>query len=332
MQACWIAADIFSLFCTTPLAGEAGVCATAAIAAAPLRAFVHNMETRRTARSETLQCWSAGETTSLARIGPLGEAVAASRTLGQALLTFVDGFPILQSSTEIRLRLDEDEARIDYRILDPQIWPRRGDAELTMGLIWGIARHFCLPREALRHVAFEHAADRDPQGMERHLQRPLCFAADWNSIVLPRRALDLRNPAPVGTGGAHDDCRRRIDAMLAELRRGAPVARRVREQILRALDDAAPGQDRIAQRLGLSERTLRRALAQEGTSFKDIREECLRLQSHALLARSDRPLSEIALRLGYSDQTAFSRAFSRWYGVPPREFRLACSSEVRAIA
>ena len=74
-----------------------------------------------------------------------------------------------------------------------------------------------------------------------------------------------------------------------------------------------------------------RALAAEGRPFHAILEECRRAHGFALLVRSDRLFGEIALLLGYSDQTAFSRAFSRWYGVSPRELRKMGAEEVSAI-
>ena len=80
--------------------------------------------------------------------------------------------------------------------------------------------------------------------------------------------------------------------------------------------------------IGLTDRAdavavLRRHLESNGTSFQELTEECRRIFGHALLVRSAVPLSEIAFRLGYSDQTAFSRAFSRWYGASPRALRQA---------
>ena len=84
-------------------------------------------------------------------------------------------------------------------------------------------------------------------------------------------------------------------------------------------------QDAIACHLGVSRRTLRRRLDAEGTSFHELTEVCRRNVGHALLVRSELPMIEIALRLGYSDHTAFSRAFSRWFGASPRELRRAGS-------
>ena len=77
----------------------------------------------------------------------------------------------------------------------------------------------------------------------------------------------------------------------------------------------------------MSERSLRRALAAEGQSFHEILEECRRAHGFALLVRSDRLFGEIALLLGYSDQTAFSR----WYGASPRELRKMGAEEVSVI-
>ena len=68
-----------------------------------------------------------------------------------------------------------------------------------------------------------------------------------------------------------------------------------------------------------------RRLDAEGASFNLLCQIARRNIGHALLVRTDMPMIEIAMRLGYSDHTAFSRAFSRWFGASPRALRKAGS-------
>jgi AraC-like DNA-binding protein len=77
----------------------------------------------------------------------------------------------------------------------------------------------------------------------------------------------------------------------------------------------------MAHALGLSSRTLRRRLEQEGVSYRDIVETALRERSERLLAETDLQVSEVAFRAGYTDVSNFTRAFRRWTGKTPKAYR-----------
>lgn len=82
-----------------------------------------------------------------------------------------------------------------------------------------------------------------------------------------------------------------------------------------------PGEEDVAARLGISPPTLRRRLAREGTSFRDVREQLLRDEAVASLVRGGESVEELALRLGFSEASAFHRAFKRWTGTSPGSYR-----------
>jgi len=82
-----------------------------------------------------------------------------------------------------------------------------------------------------------------------------------------------------------------------------------------------PSQRDIAYTLGWPLSTFRRRLAELGLSYRRIREECLRDVAARLLAQGQMSVGEIAVHLGYSDATAFRRAFRQWYGCAPAVWR-----------
>jgi AraC-like DNA-binding protein len=77
----------------------------------------------------------------------------------------------------------------------------------------------------------------------------------------------------------------------------------------------------VAENLSINVRTLQRRLASAGTSFRDLLSECRRQKALRELAESDRPVGDVSLRLGYSDPAHFARAFRRWTGSTPIEYR-----------
>lgn len=333
MQTSWIRSAV-----AAPLIGVAAEAAAAleqpvreATVNMPLSAFVQRIEDERKSNADRLAVWRSGEAMLLTSMGQLGEAVGNARSLGEALKTFARGFPLLQSNTSVTFEVVGEEAQVSYRILDPQIWPRRADAELSLGLIRGICARFGIASEAILGVTFEHPADGDLRDLAQHLGCTPRFGQDENRLRLAASVLSNRPRASDQGEESYAESWRRLDEALRSQRAGTPMTARVYEKVLQRIGHGPASQVQIATELGLSERSLRRVLAAEGTAFSEILETCRRMQGYALLTRSDRPLSEVALLLGYSDQTAFSRAFARWYGVSPRELRREGAIEDKVI-
>lgn len=99
------------------------------------------------------------------------------------------------------------------------------------------------------------------------------------------------------------------------------TAMRVRAHIIEHLPDGAPQQQRVANTLHLSLRSLQRRLKEEGTSFKDLLEETRRELALNYIRETHRPIGEITYLLGFSEPSNFTRAFRRWTGMAPAEYR-----------
>ncbi|MEV0251762.1 AraC family transcriptional regulator [Nocardia sp. NPDC050712] len=99
------------------------------------------------------------------------------------------------------------------------------------------------------------------------------------------------------------------------------LAAQVRRILQRGLTDGWPSVDDIAHELLMSPQTLRRKLQEENTTTREIREEILRDAAIAGLVRGEETVAALAHRLGFSEPSAFSRAFRRWTGSPPRSYQ-----------
>ncbi len=106
---------------------------------------------------------------------------------------------------------------------------------------------------------------------------------------------------------------------------GTTVAEQVRRTLTRRLRTSPrlPALGEVAARLAVSPATLRRRLRQEGTSFQQLKDHVRRDAAIAGLAESGEPIAELAARLGFSEDTAFHRAFRRWTGTTPGAYRIA---------
>jgi AraC-like DNA-binding protein len=95
----------------------------------------------------------------------------------------------------------------------------------------------------------------------------------------------------------------------------------VRELAAQAVCDGHPNIAGIARHVGMSARTLQRRLAESGNSFKDLVDDVRSDLAREYLSRSSADVTEISFLLGYSELSAFDRAFRRWTGMAPREYR-----------
>src|SRR5579875_2663979 len=100
-----------------------------------------------------------------------------------------------------------------------------------------------------------------------------------------------------------------------------PISDQVRHLLERGLGGEWPSSEQVAAGLAVSLQHLRRRLREEGTSISQIREQILRDAAIASLAGGQEPVNELSARLGFSEPSAFRRAFRRWTGKPPSAYR-----------
>src|SRR5690606_7319506 len=136
----------------------------------------------------------------------------------------------------------------------------------------------------------------------------------------PARLLDepIATADPVSVQLAIDRCEQEISSRPA----GMAVSAQVRARMV-CLDGHYPDIARMAQWLRMSERTLKRRLQDEGCTFRSLLESVRRQDSERLLANPQLAIKEVAQTVGYADPANFARAFAKWTGVSPREWRRA---------
>lgn len=96
-----------------------------------------------------------------------------------------------------------------------------------------------------------------------------------------------------------------------------------------ALHEGYPRVEWVASKLGLTRRSLQRRLSEQGATFNHVVEGSLKRRAEALLDQGAVPITEVALGLGYADPAHFTRAFRRWTGVSPSEYRQSARKSAR---
>jgi len=173
----------------------------------------------------------------------------------------------------------------------------------------------------LRPLAFElrFPPPADPQPYQDAFKCPLRFNAPANALLFGRT--DATLPLPT----AHPELAEMHERIASEhLQRLDPAqtCHRVRAVIIRHLRDGEPRRPKIATILGMSERTLQRRLAAEGTSFQRLLDDTRRELARHYLGQRELSLAGTAYILGFTDQSSFFRAARRWFGTSPRDYRI----------
>jgi AraC-like DNA-binding protein len=206
-------------------------------------------------------------------------------------------------------------------------WEREGERSLghrvanecAIAEAMHVARQILGARIAPLGVAFRHAA---PASIAAHVAffevRPR-FGSSWEGLELPREVLD-RIPKQANPPLAAWLERQMASALAARVA-PATFAERVGQLVEQDLASGEPDLGRVARALGLSERSLRRHLQKDELSFRAIGESARRRRAESLLRAGHVTIDEVAFLTGYSETSAFARAFKRWSGETPGLFR-----------
>jgi AraC-like DNA-binding protein len=168
-------------------------------------------------------------------------------------------------------------------------------------------------------VSFRHEAPNDLQEHARFFGCEVTFGAPHDALTLSTATLD-------GTLSLADDALSKflvgqLDALAKRHVSTEPLTDKVRSAISGMLVAGAPKLEAVAAKLAMSPRTLQRHLASVDTNFAQIVDATRHHLASELLRETDRSMAEIAFVLGFSEPSAFHRAFKRWEGTTPTKFR-----------
>ncbi|MDG1580648.1 AraC family transcriptional regulator [Pseudomonas sp. GOM6] len=263
----------------------------------------------------------AGRHYHLTSLGLLGFTMLASRTLDEAFAAFRRYQLLALTLCPARI---ETERRGTWLLFDASVLPQ--DARRFV-IERGLAGCLSVTTELLQRPATPLAvemtaeAPTDLAALQRDFPYPVRFGATRDGILFSNAELQLDLPqAHISAQLEGEQLCERLCTEISHDLVTPPNARLVQQVLIR--DSASLLASRtVAERLGLSERTLHRRLAAEGHAFQQLNEQIKRRLAERLLRDSRLDLGGIAQRLGYADAASFSRAFVRWNGSSPGQWR-----------
>jgi len=257
------------------------------------------------------------EAQGIGSLGPLGFAMQNCATLGEALAEWRQFQSVHMQGAHGELRQVGNQLRWVYLVDEPGLLGTRQKVAQALGLACNTFRGLLGQGWAPVGVHFAQGAPADLSDFQRVFRAPVRFGEEADFVAMPadvlQRPIERSNP----------ELRRLLDRYLLEMKAGvseSPEAR-VRKVVRSLMSRQDCSIEEVAAVLSVAPRTLQRQLQNHGTSFSRLLEEIRDETARRHLVESQLSLTQLAAILGYSELSAFSRAFHRWHGQSPRQWQ-----------
>jgi AraC-like DNA-binding protein len=259
-------------------------------------------------RRMPIGCWSM-----------MCHAVIGSETLGQALARYCRFYQLFEFGVHPSLEEDRDTVRIYLERVDGELGPDHYLVEMVLFNIHRFASWLVQENLPIQQVELDYPPAAQPNDY-RHmfLANPVNFEQPVSQLVLSSTLLEKR--VTQNETSLRHFLRHPVLIMLISDYASNSWTERVRDIVRRNLGDL-PELAGIAGLLEVHPQTLRRRLSAEGTTFKEIKNQVRRDTALHFLGKQGLSIEEIAHRAGFSESSAFIRAFKGWTGVTPYTYR-----------
>ncbi|HET6181195.1 MAG TPA: AraC family transcriptional regulator ligand-binding domain-containing protein [Candidatus Sulfotelmatobacter sp.] len=233
---------------------------------------------------------------------------------GQRYMRMVNGFQ------EFVLEDRGEEYALQCPHPDPSPHPRREQivfAYLGHWITWG--RQLTAHPLAVREARFKWSGPRDPSKFERFFGGPVRFGEREDVLLLDPKVFELE--LPESAPELVQKFEKYAAAIIQKMHSMPSFADSVRTALAEGILNGHARQSDVARQLGVTVRTLNRRLGNARTSFQQIRDELLRERAETLLREGHLPIAEVSYLVGYAEPSNFHRAFRRWTGQTPTQWR-----------
>jgi AraC-like DNA-binding protein len=260
-----------------------------------------------------------GESVDLSAFDVVGYCALNSSTLGAAFNRVTRYHWIWTDGALFTLETAGETSAVVYSYVDTSITDHRHDSEMTLSTVTTLCRNVATPDFAPTVVEFQHEAPADISEHGRVFKCRVKFGASQNRLFFPTSFLSM--PIARADASLCAVLDRHAEELLAKFPPRDSLIDQVRNVIAVEFRGGEPSLERIADHLGLTPRTLQRKLQEHGTSYNDVLDQMRRQLAMRYLREPQMAICEVAYLLGFSESSSFHRAFKRWTGLTPKEFR-----------
>ncbi|HSE32622.1 MAG TPA: AraC family transcriptional regulator [Pyrinomonadaceae bacterium] len=249
----------------------------------------------------------------------VGYSALNSATLGEAFTRVARYHSVWTDGAMFKVEVSDPTSAIFYRYVDESILSHRQDSEMTFASVAALCRVAVYEGWTPTLVEFKHSEPQDISEQLRLFRCPITFGAPVNKLVFDSSSLDL--PIATADPGLCRMLDRHAEELLAKFPPRDSFISNARTIISKELNGGNASLERVAAQMGLSARTLQRKLHELGTSHNDLVDQIRHELAKRYLREREMAICEVAYLLGFSEPSSFHRAFKRWTGVTPKEFR-----------
>jgi len=258
-----------------------------------------------------------GERSSPSSLGVAGFMLQAAPVVGAALKGLVAHLDLHDRGAVATLTTNGRKTSFGYLIVLPGVEATEQIYDLSMTVVCKILRSLCGESWHPTEVLLSRRPPQDPRPYEGFFHAPVRFDAEQTAVVFPTQW--LKHPVASADPLLHRYLEKVAQGLHAD--QHATLKSKLHQALRMSLADHKHNATDAASQLGMHVRTLHRRLLKEGTSFRQELENVRFETAKHLLGETGMPASQIAIVLDYADATAFTRAFKRWSGTTPGEWR-----------
>ncbi len=259
-----------------------------------------------------------GEQLTLTSHGVFGYAVMSCRNVRQVIEILTKYYRLLLNDASLSMSHDNDKIAIEYNPRKDQLLDRRRDSELFLTGVLSSVKHLLHLEHVGAEVEFDFPAPSYVDDYYKILDCPVRFNCPVSKISFPNSLMDEKPEYanPVMLKLYEQQC----DELLSRMKNSEGLRVKVRE-LLVAAQHQFPSLEQAASHFHMSPRTFRRRLSDEDVSFQKILDEVRQELAETYLRNPAISVNHTADLLGFHDVSNFRRAFIRWSGISPSEFK-----------